>query len=143
MAPYHEMNGVWFWWGDKGRERYQKLWKMMYDRYTNYHTLNNPDLGLGRKRFYVTSRRWGPIPIITYYYYPGAGYVNILRSDDVYHFDYRQRLHNELLRADPAAAICLAETGELPSLRFWLYSPDGAGLWCGQAGYGPITLTMG
>ena len=29
--PYHEMNGVWFWWGDKkGPDGYQKLWKMMY-----------------------------------------------------------------------------------------------------------------
>jgi mannan endo-1,4-beta-mannosidase len=29
----HEMNGVWFWWGDKkDSDGYQKLWKMMYDR---------------------------------------------------------------------------------------------------------------
>ena len=40
--PYHEMNGVWFWWGNrKGENGIIKLWKMMYDRYTNYHHLNN------------------------------------------------------------------------------------------------------
>ena len=40
--PYHEMNGVWFWWGNrKGENGIVKLWKMMYERYTNYHHLNN------------------------------------------------------------------------------------------------------
>jgi mannan endo-1,4-beta-mannosidase len=35
--PYHEMNGVWFWWGNKkGENGIKKLWKMMYDRYVNY-----------------------------------------------------------------------------------------------------------
>ncbi|HYJ46977.1 MAG TPA: glycosyl hydrolase, partial [Pyrinomonadaceae bacterium] len=40
--PYHEMNGIWFWWGDKrGKEGYQKLWKMLFDRFVNFHGLNN------------------------------------------------------------------------------------------------------
>jgi len=40
--PYHEMNGVWFWWGNKkGKDGIAKLWQLMYDRYTNYHHLNN------------------------------------------------------------------------------------------------------
>ena len=40
--PYHEMNGVWFWWGNKkGKDGIQKLWKMMYDRYVNHFHLDN------------------------------------------------------------------------------------------------------
>lgn len=40
--PYHEMNGVWFWWGNKkGKDGIARLWTMMYERYTNYHKLNN------------------------------------------------------------------------------------------------------
>lgn len=40
--PYHEMNGMWFWYGNRpGEKGIQKLWKMMYDRYVNYHHLNN------------------------------------------------------------------------------------------------------
>ena len=36
------MNGVWFWWGNKkGKDGIAKLWKMMYDRYTNHFKLNN------------------------------------------------------------------------------------------------------
>jgi len=32
--PYHEMNGIWFWYGDrKGPDGFRKLWKIMYDRY--------------------------------------------------------------------------------------------------------------
>ena len=40
--PYHEMNGDWFWWGKKkGEDGYKKLWSMMYDRFVNFHGLNN------------------------------------------------------------------------------------------------------
>jgi hypothetical protein len=37
--PYHEMNGGWFWWGKK--QNYKVLWDIMYDRFTNFHGLNN------------------------------------------------------------------------------------------------------
>jgi chitodextrinase/beta-mannanase len=37
--PYHEMNGGWFWWGKK--QNYTLLWDIMYDRFTNFHGLNN------------------------------------------------------------------------------------------------------
>jgi mannan endo-1,4-beta-mannosidase len=34
--PYHEMNGVWFWWGNrKGKDGIARLWKMMYERFTH------------------------------------------------------------------------------------------------------------
>ena len=40
--PYHEMNGMWFWYGNRpGPDGFVKLWKIMYDRYVNYHKLNN------------------------------------------------------------------------------------------------------
>lgn len=109
--PYHEMNGVWFWWGNrKGENGIAKLWKMMYDRYTNYHHLNN--------LVWV----WGAnglrdIPFDEAYdykdYYPGANYVDILGAD-VYHFDYEQKDYNELLKLANGKPIALTETGELP-----------------------------
>lgn len=37
--PYHEMNGDWFWWGNK--TNFNQLWNIMYDRFTNTHQLNN------------------------------------------------------------------------------------------------------
>lgn len=121
--PYHEMNGVWFWWGDKkGENGIKKLWKMMYDRYTNYHHLNN--------LIWV----WGAnglrdIPQDEAYdyklYYPGANYVDILGSD-VYHFDYEQKDYNELLKLANGKIICLGETGELPNTAVLAAQPEWA-----------------
>ena len=111
--PYHEMNGVWFWWGDKkGKDGIQKLWKMMYDRYTNHFHLNN--------LLWV----WGAnaprdIPGDEAYdyknYYPGNEYVDVLGAD-VYHMDYEQKDYNELLGLAKGKLIALTECGELPSL---------------------------
>jgi mannan endo-1,4-beta-mannosidase len=39
--PYHEMTGEWFWWGRKDPESFCALWRMMYDRLTNHHKLDN------------------------------------------------------------------------------------------------------
>lgn len=39
--PFHEMDGGWFWWGKGGAENFKRLWRLMYDRYTNYWGLNN------------------------------------------------------------------------------------------------------
>lgn len=39
--PLHEAAGEWFWWGAKGPEPLKKLWRIMYDRFTNYHQLHN------------------------------------------------------------------------------------------------------
>jgi mannan endo-1,4-beta-mannosidase len=110
--PYHEMNGVWFWWGNKkGDNGISKLWRMMYDRFTNYHHLNN--------LIWV----WGAnglrdIPFDEAYdykdYYPGASYVDILGAD-VYHADYEQKDYNELLKLANGKPVALTETGELPN----------------------------
>lgn len=39
--PLHEASGGWFWWGASGVDNYKWLWKLMYDRMTNYHGLDN------------------------------------------------------------------------------------------------------
>jgi mannan endo-1,4-beta-mannosidase len=109
--PYHEMNGVWFWWGNKrGDNGIAKLWKMMYDRYTNYHKLNNLIWVWGAN---------GPrdLPEDEAYayklFYPGAKYVDILGTD-VYNADYEQKDYNELLALAKGKPIALTEVGELP-----------------------------
>jgi len=109
--PYHEMNGVWFWWGNKkGKEGIQKLWKMMYDRYVNHFHLDNLLWVWGAN---------GPrdIPADEAYpykdFYPGADYVDVLGAD-VYHMDYEQKDYNELLDLAKGKLIALTECGELP-----------------------------
>ncbi|MFN8438330.1 MAG: glycosyl hydrolase [Cytophagales bacterium] len=39
--PLHEAAGGWFWWGAKGAGPCKELWSIMYNRFTNYHKLNN------------------------------------------------------------------------------------------------------
>ena len=39
--PLHEASGGWFWWGASGPEAYIQLYRLMYDRLTNEHGLNN------------------------------------------------------------------------------------------------------
>jgi len=119
--PYHEMNGVWFWWGNKkGENGITKLYKMMYYRFTDYHHLNN--------LLWV----WGAnglrdIPFDEAYtykdYYPGPDYVDILGAD-VYHFDYEQKDYNELLALANGKPIALTETGELPKSEILKVQPQ-------------------
>lgn len=39
--PFHEADGTWFWWGAHGSATAKQLYRLMYDRYTNYHRLDN------------------------------------------------------------------------------------------------------
>ncbi|RFZ85344.1 glycosyl hydrolase family 26 [Mucilaginibacter terrenus] len=118
--PYHEMNGVWFWWGNKkGPNGIAKLYKMMYDRYTNYHHLNNLIWVWG-----ANSLRDIPEDEAYHYkdFYPGAEYVDILGTD-VYHFDYEQSDYEELLALANGKPIALTENGELPNATVLKHQP--------------------
>jgi len=39
--PLHEAEGKWFWWGMSGGAACKTLYRLMYDRFTNLHGLNN------------------------------------------------------------------------------------------------------
>lgn len=70
--PLHEGGGdpkwknPWFWWGSSGADAYIELWKLMYDRLTNVHNINN--------LIWVWN---GQDPT----YYPGDEYVDIIGYD--------------------------------------------------------------
>lgn len=121
--PYHEMNGVWFWWGDKkGEEGYIKLWRMLFDRFVNFHQLNNL-LWVWN----ANSPRDIPKDEAFAYadYYPGHEYVDILASD-VYNFDYEQDDYESLLTLAEGRVIALGEVGELPKLEILAAQPKWA-----------------
>ena len=109
--PYHEMNGVWFWWGNKkGEEGYVKLWKLLFDRFVNFHQLNNLIWVWN-----ANAPRDIPKDEAFAYkdFYPGAEYVDVLATD-VYNFDYEQKDYEELLTLANGKVIALGEVGELP-----------------------------
>ncbi len=110
--PYHEMNGIWFWWGDKkGKDGYAKLWKMMYNRFVYHHKLNNLiwvwNANTPRDRENDEAYDYD-------LYFPGLDYVDVLAAD-VYHNDYKQSHHDDLLKLSKGKVIALGEVGEVPS----------------------------
>ena len=111
--PYHEMNGNWFWWGAK--PDFEHLWKLMYNRFTTFHKLNN--------LIWVWSPNIGN-PISNYY--PGDNYVDIVGldgyTDGQRNWDKNSELQNdidEILSRSKNRIISFAELGWLPDMN-WL-----------------------
>lgn len=67
--PFHEFDGAWFWWGKGGSDKFIRLWRLMYDRYTHHHGLTNLIWVLG----YSGEMKDG--------WYPGDDYVDIAGAD--------------------------------------------------------------
>jgi len=71
-GPFHEMNGGWFWWGGRDQAEFVRLWRHMFDYFTNDKGLDNllwlfpPNSTYGN----------GIKPVD--YYYPGNEYVDIV-----------------------------------------------------------------
>jgi cellobiose epimerase len=110
--PYHELNGVWFWWGNrKGENGSAKLYKMMYDRFVDYHKLNNLIWvwNTNAPRQLINDEAYAYED-----YFPGLEYVDVLAAD-VYHSDYRQSHHDELVKIGRGKVIALGEVGEVPT----------------------------
>lgn len=68
--PLHELNGDWFWWGKCGPEAFQRLWKLLYTRYTETFGLNNLIWVFG-----YTSQPDAA-------WYPGDAYIDIAGADN-------------------------------------------------------------
>jgi mannan endo-1,4-beta-mannosidase len=107
--PYHEMNGGWFWWGKKkGDDGYKKLWRMMFDRFVNFHGLNNLLWVYNTNEF-----KEGVDPHDTYY--PGDAYVDIIATD-VYSEGFNRVNYDQLLELAGNKPIALGEVGDNPTV---------------------------
>jgi hypothetical protein len=101
--PLHEASGGWFWWGAKGPGPFIELWRLMHDRYVNYHHLNNLIW-----IYTVGDADW----------YPGDNYVDIA-SMDIYPSDQNATLagfwQDTQSRHEGVKLVTLSETGILPN----------------------------
>jgi mannan endo-1,4-beta-mannosidase len=70
FRPLHEASGAWFWWGAKGPEPCKALWKLIFNRLTAYHGINNLIW------VWTTDGKDDNIS-----WYPGDQYVDILGVD--------------------------------------------------------------
>ncbi len=100
--PFHEFDGKWFWWGKGGAENFKKLWRIMYDRYTNYWGLDNLIWNLG----YCGDVNSG--------WYPGDEYVDIIGADTyVNHTESLVSMYNKTAQV-ANKPVCLHENGPIP-----------------------------
>jgi mannan endo-1,4-beta-mannosidase len=109
--PYHEMNGVWFWWcNQKGPSGFRKLWVMMYDRFVNHHGLDNLIWVWN-----TNAPRDRPNDEAFAYeeFWPGHEFVDVLAAD-VYHEDWKQSHHDDLSKLAQGKPIALGEVGTPP-----------------------------
>ena len=101
--PLHEASGGWFWWGASGPEPYLELYKLMYDRLTNHHGLNN--------LIWVWNGQDAA-------WYPGDEYVDII-GEDIYpgekvYTSQAARFIRALSYTDARKLIALTENGCIP-----------------------------
>jgi mannan endo-1,4-beta-mannosidase len=69
--PLHQAGTRWFWWGDCEPESFKWLWRLMFERFSEYHGLNN--------LIWVWSGQSAD-------YYPGDEFVDII-GEDFYNID--------------------------------------------------------
>jgi len=105
--PYHEMNGNWFWWGERvGQYSTAAIYKQIYDRLVNYHKLNNLVWVWNVDRPGTPIRKFSN-------FYPGNDYLDIL-SLDVYGSDFNQAYYDSLVALSNGKPINFGEVGQPP-----------------------------
>ena len=103
--PFHEFDGGWFWWGKGGPENFVKLWKLMYERYTEYWHLNNLIWVLGYSHNGEDYGKW----------YPGDEYCDIVGADS-YDGGAQPKLYRKVGAVNRAEKpMCFHECGANPS----------------------------
>lgn len=103
--PLHEASGGWFWWGAKGAGPFRELWRILYDRLTNYHQLHNLIW------VYTATDTFNPD------WYPGDKYVDIVGMD-IYSDPTANMSGNwgsAQTQLDGKKLVTLSETGNLPN----------------------------
>lgn len=102
FRPLHEASGGWFWWGSGGADAYIELWKLMYERMTVYHKLNNLIWVWNGQ-----SKDW----------YPGDEYVDII-GEDIYttakdYDEHAQQFAKTINYSNSPKITALTENGTL------------------------------
>lgn len=103
--PLHEASGTWFWWGAKGAEPCKALWKLMFERMTVHHGLDN--------LIWVWTSEGNDAD-----WYPGDEYADIIgmdiyRQDDV-HASQIARFNQLKTNVSNKKMIALSECGGIP-----------------------------
>jgi len=102
--PLHESEGGWFWWGAKGPEPFKQLWRLLYQRLTVHHGVNN-------LIWVLTSENPA--------WYPGDDVVDVV-GVDAYPTDKSDALSGRwqalLTRFNGKKLLALTEVGGVPDI---------------------------
>jgi hypothetical protein len=102
------MNGNWFWWGGRSEMKgTAALYRQLFDRFVNYHKLNNLIWVWSVDRPLIPERQFS-------FYYPGNEYLDVLALD-VYGSDFNQSYYDSLNALSNGKPIALAEVGPPPT----------------------------
>jgi len=105
--PYHEMNGNWFWWGNRtGQYSTKALYLQIFDRLVNYHKLTNLVWVWSVDRPTKSGMEFEN-------FFPGSNYFDIAALD-VYGSDFKPDYYNLLLSLARGKLITLGEVGNPP-----------------------------
>lgn len=111
--PFHELDGDWFWWGKGGSEPFKKMWKIMYERYTDYWELDNLIWVLGYSHKMEKLKSW----------YPGDEFCDVIGAD-TYDIEINHKLYRKISRITNALKpFCLHECGQNPTAEDFRKSP--------------------
>jgi mannan endo-1,4-beta-mannosidase len=112
--PLHEAAGnngaypggeAWFWWGGGGPEPYKKLWRLMFDRMTHHHGLNNL---IWVWTSQITDPDW----------YPGDDYVDMV-GRDLYDEQTASAIKSQFATLQsryPGKPVALSECGNVATI---------------------------
>jgi mannan endo-1,4-beta-mannosidase len=125
--PYHEMNGDWFWWGGRrGTHGTIALYRQLFDRFQNYHKLNNLLWVWSVDRPTSPQRQFAD-------YFPGTNYFDVAALD-VYQSDFKRDYYQGLVKLAAGKPAALAEVGPAPALAV-LEEQPGWAWWMTWAGF--------
>jgi mannan endo-1,4-beta-mannosidase len=114
--PYHEMNGDWFWWGGRlGDNGTKVIYRQIFDRFVNYHHLDNLIWIWSVDRPARADRQFVD-------YNPGTNYFDIAALD-VYGSDFKQSYYDDLLTQAAGKPVTLAEVGPPPTVAVLAQQP--------------------
>jgi mannan endo-1,4-beta-mannosidase len=114
--PYHEMNGDWFWWGGRlGDNGTKVIYRQIFDRFVNYHHLNNLIWIWSVDRPARADRQFVD-------YNPGTNYFDIAALD-VYGSDFKQSYYDDLQTQAAGKPVTLAEVGPPPTVAVLAQQP--------------------
>ena len=123
--PLHEAGGGWYWWGAFGEETYQKLWKLLFQRLTSYHEINNLIwIWNGQSTAYLVPANTYDIAAVDVY----------LPADHLYGSRYEQYLSLARITGG-SKLLALSECSALPDLKMLLVDQSiwsFFGLWYGE-----------